>query len=414
MNKRYGLGGLCMAFFLYTSAVAQPALTKGKWHAALQRSDGHEIPFELDIQNQNGKWTTSVLNAAERIKTEEIVIENDSLIVKMPVFESYFKARIISKDSLSGVWVSSGASKDIIIPFRASAGGGRFPIVKTDMPRQVHGKWNIEFTRTNKTKRAAIGQIIQKGNILSGSVLTPSGDYRYLDGVVSGDSLFLSTFDGSHALLLSAEINGDHLSGHFYNGLSGVETWTAVKDENAVLQAPSTAVTALKEGSDGKLDFTFKNLEGVPVSLKDERFKGKVVILQLMGSWCPNCMDETAFLSDFYQKNKDRGVEIIALGYELSTDAVRSVRSLQKFRDQFNVQYPILNTGVTAGDPQRAEKTLPQLTAIKVFPTTILLDKDGVVSDISTSFYGPGAGDYHLKFKSHFETAVNTLLEQKP
>lgn len=173
------------------------------------------------------------------------------------------------------------------------------------------------------------------------------------------------------------------------------------------------AVTAVKAGSDGKPVFNFKDLEGKPVSLADDRFKGKVVILQLMGSWCPNCMDETAFLSEYYRKNKDRGVEIIALAYELSTDEDWSRKSLQRFQARFNVQYPMLNTGVTVGDPQRTEKTLPLLTGIKVFPTTVILDKNGVISDIGTNFYGPGAGEYHLQYKAHFEKTINALLNQQ-
>lgn len=411
MIKKYGLLGLCMAFSLYTTA--QSDLKQGKWHAALQRNDGHQIPFELDIQHQNRKLTVYILNGTERIKTESPMVVKDSLVIRMPVFESYFKVKIINKDSLNGVWVNGGELKDVVVPFAAVAGGGRFPAPKEGKPNQVQGKWNIEFTRANKTKRFAIGLITQKGNMLSGSVLTPSGDYRYLDGIVSGDSLFLSTFDGSHALLLAAKISADQMTGVFYNGAAAMESWTAVKDDNAVLKAPLSAVTAVKEASDGKVDFSFKDLNGHVVSLKDERFKGKVVILQLMGSWCPNCMDETAFLSEYYVKNKARGVEVIALAYELSTDQERSRKSLQKFQAQFKVQYPMLSTGVTASDPQRAEKTLPQLTAIKVFPTTVILNKRGVISEISTTYYGPGAGDYHLKYKAHFEYTIDGLLNQK-
>lgn len=410
MIRKYGLLGLCMAFSLYTSAQAKITLQQGKWHASINRHDGHQVPFQLDIQNQDGKYVCYILNGTERIKTEEIVAANDSVTIRMPVFESYFKVKIINKDSLNGQWISGGEAKDIIIPFSASAGGERFPAVKTGKSATVQGKYAIEFTRANQTKRSALGQFFQKGNTVSGSVLTPGADYRYLDGIVSGDSLFLSTFDGSHALLLTAKIDGDHITGNFYSGAGGREPWTAVKDENVTL---TSAVTAVKEGSDGKPAFSFKDLEGNTVSLQNDRYKGKVVILQIMGSWCPNCMDETAFLSEYYKKNKDRGVEIIALAYELSTDEARSKKSLQKFQTQFNVQYPILNTGVTAADPQRTEKTLPQLTALKVFPTTVILDKNGVVSEIGTTFYGPGAGDYHLKFKDHFEKTIDTLLSQK-
>lgn len=409
MNKKIGLLGILLIFSLYS--IAQVNLKPGKWRAQLLRGDGHQIPFALDIQQQKGKTVIYVVNGTERLKTQDIQIINDSLFIKMPVFESAFKVKIINKDSLNGVWVKGGSSKDLVMPFTAVSGKSPFPMVKeTNLP-EVNGKWKVEFTRANQTKRPAIGEFVQHGHQVSGSVLTPAGDYRYLDGVVKGDSLFLSTFDGVHALVLAAKIDGTILNGDFFSSASAVEKWTAVKDASFTLTPPLTAV---KEGSDGKLNFSFKDLEGNTVSLEDKRFKGKVVVLQLMGSWCPNCMDEMAFLSEYYRKNKNRGVEIIALAYELSTDEARSRKSLERFKQQFNVDYPILNTGVTVGDAQRTEKTLPQLTEIKVFPTSIILDKNGVVSQINTSFYGPGTGEYYTKYKQEFEQTITSLLAVKP
>jgi thiol-disulfide isomerase/thioredoxin len=409
--KKYVILGIGLLFSLYASA--QVDLKQGKWKATLQRTDSHNIPFELDINRQNGKIVCYVLNGTERLKTEDIVQAKDSLLIRMPVFESYFRVKAIGKDSLSGVWIKNGAEKDIIMPFVAVAGKSRFLTPKAGNAQQVReqaqvqGKWKIEFTRANQTKRPAIGEFTQNGQSVRGSVLTPSGDYRFLDGVVKGDSLFLSTFDGIHALLFAAKLTEGQITGHFYSSVSAPESWVAVKDAGVKLDAP---VTALKEGSDGKLNFSFKDLQGNPVSLQDEKYKNKVVVIQLMGSWCPNCMDEMAFLSEYYRKNKDRGVEVIALAYELTTDEVRSRKSLQKFQKQFNVQYAILNTGVAVGDPKRTEKTLPQLTEIKVFPTSIILDKNGVVNEINTSFYGPGTGAYFVKYKAEFEKRINGLL----
>lgn len=407
MIKKYGLLGLVMIAALYTSA--QSDLKQGKWQARLHRVDGKNIPFELDIRRENGKSVFYILNGTERMKTGEIEASKDSILIRMPVFESYFRVKQIGKDSLNGVWIKEGEAKNLVMPFTASAGGTRFSNPKTGTSAQVHGKWSIAFTRANQTKRPAIGKFTQSGNKVAGSVLTPAGDYRYLDGIVSGDSLFLSTFDGIHALLFSAKLNSGKITGNFYSSAAPTETWVAEKDENVTLSAP---VTAVKEGSDGKLDFSFKDLDGKVVSLKDERFKNKVVVLQLMGSWCPNCMDEMAFLSDYYKKNHNRGVEVIALAYELSTDEARSRKSLLKFKEQFKVQYPILNTGVTVGDKQRTEKTLPQLTEIKVFPTSVILDKNGIVNEISTDFYGPGTGEYYIRYKADFEKKITELLSK--
>ncbi len=403
---KYTFLAVLTAFSLICNA--QINLQQGKWKAALHRTDGKEIPFELKIQTQGKTTICYVVNDTEQLKTEISKISKDSVLIKMPVFESSFRVKIINKDSINGVWVKGGSVKDLVMPFSATSKDSRFPKGPAGNA-SVKGKWKIEFTRADQSVRLAIGEFTQNGQKVGGSVLTPSGDYRYLDGRIIGDSLMISTFDGIHALVFSAKIKGDTIKGTLYSGATSLEKWTAVKDLNVKLEAP---VTALKEGESGRLDFSFKDLEGNVVSINDQRFKDKVVVLQLMGSWCPNCMDEMAFLSDYYRKNKNRGVEVIALAYELSTDEARSRKSLQKFQQQFKVEYPMLITGVTAGDPEKTQKTLPQLNAIKVFPTSIILDKKGLVNHINTSFYGPGTGEYYVQYKKEFEEVMNSLLSK--
>jgi len=186
------------------------------------------------------------------------------------------------------------------------------------------------------------------------------------------------------------------------------EAWSGIKDAKAKVTEETVAMY-VKPGEE-KLHFTFKDLQGKPVSINDDKFKNKVVVIQLMGSWCPNCMDETAFLSDYYNKNKQRGVEIIALAYEYSTDWERSVKSLQKFQQRFNVQYSILNTGVTVTDSLRTEKTLPELTPIKFFPSSVILDKQGKIRKLDTGFNGPATGEHYVIYKKEFEDTINKLL----
>ncbi|MEO7530259.1 MAG: TlpA disulfide reductase family protein, partial [Sediminibacterium sp.] len=274
----------------------------------------------------------------------------------------------------------------------------------------ITGRWAISFTKGDAVSRPAIGEWQQKGNTVRGTILTPTGDYRYLSGVVSGDSLQLSTFDGVHAFLFTAKIDSDQkiTGGTFYSGATSSEPWEAIKNANATL--PDVAAMHVKDGQD-KLNFSFYDLNKKRVSINDAKFKNKVVVIQIMGSWCPNCMDETAFLSDYYRKNKQRGVEIIALAYEYSTDFERSKQSIEKFKKRFNVQYTLLNTGVTVTDSLRTEKTLPQLTTIKSFPSTIFLDKNGKVSLIRAGFEGPGTGIHYEALKKDFEETVTRLLK---
>jgi thiol-disulfide isomerase/thioredoxin len=148
------------------------------------------------------------------------------------------------------------------------------------------------------------------------------------------------------------------------------------------------------------------------VSIHDARFKHKVILIQLMGSWCPNCMDETRFLVAFYDRYKDKGVEVIGLAYERSTDFARSQKNLRGFQERLHIKYPLLITGVTVGDPDKTEKTLPQLENIEGFPTTIFIDKAGQVQKIHTGFNGPATGEHYEEEKKIFYSIVDGLLVQ--
>jgi len=402
---------LGLSTLLTAGAFAQAPLQQGAWRAALSRTDGNKIIFNLDVQQQKGKTVFYIVNDPEKMLVNDVTIVKDSVFIDMPVFESAFRLKIVSKDSLSGSWIRKGSGKDMIMPFTATTRQAyRFPAVKGNATESAAGKWKIDFAK-NDSHGEAIGQFYQQGNKVTGSILTPSGDYRYLSGIVTGDSLQVSTFDGIHALVFTGKISQGKISeGKVYSGPVSTQKWTAVKDDKATL--PAEQFTKLKDGEDGRLNFSFPDLDGKKVSILDPRFKNKVVIIQLMGSWCPNCMDETAFLSEFYAKNKQRGVEVIGLAYEYTTDIKRSTYSLRKFQKRFDVKYPLLITPTTVSDSLHTEKTLPQLTAIKVFPTTLILDKTGKVTEITSDFFGPGTGDYYTRYKAEFEKKINALLAQ--
>lgn len=407
------LVGLVLGIMAMYSAEAQQALQQGKWRAYLHRKDGNDIVWQFSLQWQANKPLLYILNADEKYKVDEVTLKGDSLFIIMPVFESSFKARIIAKDSIAGEWIKGTPNGNTTMPFSATAKQPlRFAATGKALTN-LSGKWSATFTSARKggDGSPAIALFKQQNNIVKGSILTPTGDYRFLEGVVDGNTLKLSTFDGSHAFLITATVDKNKISnGSFYSGAMGSASWTAVRNDTATL--PDLAAMYLKNGEDGRLNFTFKDLDGKPVSIKDAQFKNKVVVIQLLGSWCPNCMDETAFLSDWYKKNHQRGVEIIGLAYEYSTDFARSQKDLRRFQQRFKVDYPMLITGVTVMDSLRTEKTLPQFTPIKTFPTSLVLDKKGVVRKIDTGFFGPGTGVYYENYKKEFEKTISELLAE--
>lgn len=378
---------------------------------ALQRKDGKEIIFQLEKTSVQGKTALSVVNAGEKINLTDVTSAGDSLFFTMPAFEASFRVKVQPDGNMTGTFIkATSGNMQYWALFGKANDRVRFKATQGNAKHTISGKWNVSITRPNGTIRKALAVFKQQGNRLTGSLLTPSADYRYLDGIVTGDSILLSSFDGDNARLFEAKFDtrNNSLQGVFYNGYTGKEVWTATKDSAIALPEISDP-TKLREGYN-KLDFTFNDLDGNPVSIKDEQYKNKVVIVQLMGSWCANCLDETRFLSGYYKENKAKGVEVIALAYEYTTDRERSKKSIERFKKLYDVQYPMLITGATAGDDLKGEKTLPQLTAIKSFPTTVFIDKKGIVREIHTNFYGPGSGEYYELSKKRFTDTVNRLL----
>ncbi|MCA8829360.1 TlpA disulfide reductase family protein [Hymenobacter pini] len=386
---------------------AAPALTAGTWRGVLS-AQGQEIPFLFDVAQDGGKPTVTLRNGEERLKLDEISTAGDSTTIRLGVFDAALVVRPDGTDKLKGAWVKYDGKEPYRVAFTATKGEQQYPAT-TAQPQSFAGTWKVDFKGTEGDVTPAVGVFEQKGSNVTGTFLTTTGDYRYLVGQAEGDQLKLTTFDGSHGFLFTAKKAGNTLQGDFYSGKKGHETWTATLDPNAKLP-DANALTGMKPGQK-KLDFKFPSIvEGASISPSDPKYKGKVVVVQILGSWCPNCMDETNFLAPWYEKNKQRGVEIIGLGYERTTDQKVAAQKLQKMKQRMNIGYDIAIAGEASSEA--ASKSLPQVQKVLAFPTTLFLDKKGEVRKIHTGYSGPGTGKYYEQEVAEFNKTIDQLLAE--
>jgi thiol-disulfide isomerase/thioredoxin len=396
---------LYAALFLLLSCSTKPVeLKTGSWRGILELQ-GQQLPFLFDVVKQNDSYQAILHNDTERIVLDEVSIEGDSVSMVLHVFDAALEAKI-EGNKLTGTFVKNYAP-EVNLPFRATFSDDYKFTTEKNSTIDFSGKYQVQFF-TEKDTSVSVGIFEQKGNTVTGTFLTTTGDYRFLDGNVVNDELRLSTFDGNHAFLFTAKKSGDTLRGDYYSGKSHHETWVGVKNENAKMP-DAEALTFLKPGYE-KLEFSFPDVDGKKVSPSDERFKNKVLILQIFGTWCPNCMDETKFLKDWYVQNKDRGVEILGLAYERKDDFAYASERVKKMKNKWNVTYDFVIAGVN--DKEKASQTLPALNRIMSFPTTIFIGGDGKVKHIHTGFSGPGTGIYYEQFKERFNQIVNELLAE--
>lgn len=396
-----------LAFAAFSCTRPNMELKTGTWRGVLEIQE-QQLPFNFTVmKDSSGGYDAYLKNAGEELLLDEISFANDSVNMVLHVFDAQLRAAV-TENSLNGFFTLN-YNTAVKIPFKATFGEDfRFqPTDNIKTTTDFSGKYEVVFVNEIDTTQS-VGIIEQKGNYATGSFLTTTGDYRFLEGGIFNDTFFLSTFDGNHAYLFKAVKKDSVLTGDYWAGQNYHQSWTAIKNEKASLP-DAESLTYLKPGFE-TLAFSFPDLTGKKISLIDERFKNKVVILQLFGTWCPNCMDETKYLSPWYDQNKDRGIEVLGLAFERKPDFTYASERVQKMKSKWNVNYDFVIAGVN--DKTMAAEALPALNKIVAFPTTIFVGKDGKVKHIHTGFEGPGTGIYHERWKQRFNEIVNELLSE--
>ncbi|AWV99531.1 peroxiredoxin family protein [Arcticibacterium luteifluviistationis] len=398
------------AFLLWQCQSENKKNIDGVWRAEVPTLIG-PIPFNLEIETKNDTIKVYAINADEKLELDNAFFKNDSLHITMEVFDAEIVAHVSDK-TMHGIYTKKlDDNSNRTGAFSASMGDSyRFTADSETAKHDVSGKWQVSFTEPEGKIYPAVGIFSQKGNKVTGTFLTSTGDYRFLDGNVVGDSLKLSCFDGTHIFLFKAKINENKLEGgRFSSSLLYKETWEGVKDDNAKLPDPDS-LTFIKAGFD-KFELSFKNTKGETISLSDAQYKDKVVLVQILGSWCPNCMDESKFYVKWLKENPEKDVEIIGLAFEKSTEPDIAYPKIDKMKKRFGMEYEVLLAGTI--DKEDANKSLPMLNHIMSYPTTIYLDKKHHVRKIHTGFSGPGTGEYYAQFTEDFERFMELLISEE-
>lgn len=384
-------------------------LKVGDWWGAMDVSDSETLPFNFTIsKDSEGEYIMTMFNANEEVVVDEIVMHNGDLRIQMPIFEGYISGTY-DENSMQGSFIKESLNR--IVPFHATFGKrDRFELTE-EAAVNVSGIWETNFKDGMDDQYPAKGIFEQQGSRVTGTYRTNTGDYRFLEGAVNGNTLKLSAFDGAHVFLFTAEVTDSIMEGTFYSGNHSVESFTAKR--NAGFELPdSNSLTYLKEGFD-RFNFSFENENGQLVSLTDEQFQNKPVLVQIMGTWCPNCLDETRFYVDYLEKNPDLDVQFMALAFEYAKTKEKAWEGISRLKERVGVPYPVLLAQYGTSSKQKANEKLPMLNHVLSYPTTIYIDKEGNVKKIHTGFNGPATGEKYEVFKKEFDSTIKELTSEK-
>jgi len=391
-----------------TYAQNKVALKDGIWRGQLSVKD-NQAPFLFEVKNAKTQQATVILmNGEERVELKGVICRRDSVIIPIESYDAVIKAAV-SGDKLQGRFLKNYIPNDPGVIFQAQFNNtNRFTSVPNPIDVPVDGKWDVLFVEDKGDTTHNVGIFKTKDHVVTGSILTNSGDMRFLEGTYTATGVLLSAFAGLSPYLIELNFIGkDRFEGTFYT-TRGKTKLIGTRNDKAGLADPYS-LTKMKPGKE-TLSFKLPNIMGQQISLGDERYKNKVVIVSILGSWCPNCLDEMKYLAPWYKANNNRGVEIVGLSFERKDDFAYAKAAISRLKVKYGTEYEILFAGKVG--EEATSKALPEVEKVSSYPTTIFIDKKGKVRKIYTGYNGPATGLFYDEFKDEFNKLIDGLLEE--
>ena len=359
------------------------------------------LPFNFSVINDS---TLVVKNSSEIVEFS-IKYSRDSIFINSKVFEGYIKG-VLTDDKIDGVFVIE--SLDRVVPFNSYESTKRFDIDFEENKKLITNRWKFTFSPDKDNESSSIGLFNSIGqNEIGATFRTNTGDYGFMHGGYKAGNIVLSTFNGSRAYLLEAELSNDSVKGVLYAGNHSKTIIEGVLDNDFEL-ADEYSLTSLKNNSQ-KFDFSYENTVGKLISIDDDFYNGKSMVIQFMGSWCPNCLDESKFYVDYIKENDLKDIEFVALAFEYAKTKEGALKSILKLKNELKINYPILLVQYGSSDKEKALEKFPMLNNIISYPTTIFLDRNKEVIKIHTGFNGPATGEKYLEFVKEFDKTIKSM-----
>jgi thiol-disulfide isomerase/thioredoxin len=374
-------------------------------HLIVFKIEDKSIPCRIELKT-DVQW--EIVNGVERIPIEIKWGKDSTFKSSLPLFNTYFEGKK-EKGILTGEWVDSTRTGDYRIPFQIIGNKVREFDTKVHMP--VHAKYKIVFADDSVPAILDMAAVREEF-VVYGTVLTETGDYRYLQGEpFENNRFYLSAFDGTHLFYLAGQLVDNKIEGIFMSGKHYLAKFTGEADATFELRKADelTWMKNPKETLELKLSVDTKTER----SFGEKDWKGKVTLVQIMGTWCPNCTDESRFVKSMYEKYHAQGLEVVPVSFERGTDKQVAFTRINSQAKQMALPYPVY-LGSGADSPQKAAAIVfAQLNHVMSFPTLILIGKDGEVKKVWTGFYGPGTGVHYTEHTKEIENALVLFLNQK-
>lgn len=399
---RLAFGISLVTVALGASPQAQSPTPAGLWDAAVVVG-GLEIPFRFEISGSGSAISGWFFNGDEKVASTGGTFENGSLVLNFDHYATSLEATF-ANGRLAGTYTRARG----FYPFYAK----RFtpsPAFPNEVP-EIGGVWQIGGVRSNKGEQAWRLIVRQAGAEVTAAILRVDGDTGALAGTFRDGTFVVSHFSGARPLVLELTPTED---GALEIVRNRQERMVAVRASEARLKDVPEPTDPSRHSSvkdpTAPFTFSFPDMNGQVVASTDARFRGKVLIVNIGGSWCPNCHDEAPFLAQLYRDYQNKGLEIVALSFEEAAQ-LPGLKRLRAFNQRYGIEYPVL----IAGDQADLAEKVPQIHNLNSFPTTIFIGKDGLVRGVHAGFAGAASGAFHADAKEEIIATVERLLAEAP
>ena len=377
--------------------------------AEIQLNDRLQIQVSASLAEKNPKAPITIYNGKEVYQLSVKKRIGDTIVYQFPAQDAEWRVAF-EKDfsEARGWWVNYNKKIPVRYPIHLHNGILKQP---EPAPNQVNlaGKWRVVFNPGTQNEEVLVGVFEQKiGNLVTGSFLSETGDYRYLNGHVSGSTIHLQTYTGYWAFVVDATLqSADQMTGNFYSGASYNAPFSAVRDATVQLRDQSSLTYLVKRDEPVLLNDLIKmNGRKTTIDLASEK---QLTLIQIMGTWCPNCLDETKLLQELQVEYGNRGLHLVALAFEVGTDTKKQRARLKNWVKSMNITYPVYLAGTSSKDAASAR--FPMLNGIMSFPTALLVDQQGKIISIHTGFSGPATGEAYTDLVKIFKQEIENALE---
>lgn len=406
--------GFSLAFIITASAAllflvgCQKAVdpVAGTWQAEIFLEDSPNVAFQLEVVRDGDQVKGALVNGSDREESTSGSFDGKTLVLKFNFYDAVLRADL-NDGKLAGEFSRQRGKITLVRKLVATR---ELPQYKDSAAGpDLSGDWILKVGEGDDL-RVWSATLNQKGEHLTGTVIPISGDWGSLNGYARNGEIYLSRFDGINASVWTAKLDDN---GRLVGSFPGNRKVVAERFEQAISQGvkpvdPDTYTTV--KNPEEPFRFEGVDLDGKPVKSTDSRFKDKVVLVTITGTWCPNCHEEAPVLVDLYSKYKSQGLEIVALAYEYTGNRDRDLAQLKIYRQRHGIEFPLLLAGTT--EPGEIQRTLPQLDNFGAYPTTIYVGRDGKVDYIHAGFEGKATGERHKNLVAEIERRVKEMLEE--